>query len=401
MMPAYNPVAMSSRRKFLKNTLLLTAAGSLPGISWASTTGGSANRMVFIILRGAMDGLAAVVPYSESALLELRGALVPPDNTLLKLDSHFALHPAFANMFKMHQTGELGILHATATPYRQRSHFDGQNVLESGMDMANNSADGWLNRAIAYNSTQQGMVIGQAIPLVLRGTANTASWSPAILPALTENTLGRLSNMYAADAFLGPRLEQALLAQGIAGSSGINTNSQAVPTFPVLIDAAVGFLTASGHGPDLLVLESEGWDTHANQGNNQGQLARKFAELDAGLNALKQGLAQQWANTTVVVVTEFGRTARVNGSGGTDHGTGGVAFVAGGALSLSGSQTLLGDWPGLAANTLYEGRDLQPSNDLRSLLKTVMHQHMGYSRSALDELVFPGSSQVPLIDGLY
>ncbi len=400
-MPANKPALMSSRRRFLKNTLLLSAAGCLPGISWASTTDGSANRLVVIILRGAMDGLAAVVPYSEPSLLEFRGSLVPPDNTLLKLDNHFALHPAFANMFQMHQSGELGILHATATPYRQRSHFDGQNVLESGLDMANNSADGWLNRAIAYNSTQQAMVIGQAMPLVLRGAASTASWSPAIHPALTENTMGRLTGMYAEDAFLGPRLEQALFAQGIAGSSGINTNSQAAPTFPGLVDAAVGFLTTPDNGPDLVVLESEGWDTHANQGNEQGQLPRKFAELDAGLNALKQGMGQQWANTSVVVVTEFGRTVRVNGSGGSDHGTGGVAFVAGGALSLSGAQALLGDWPGVAASQLYEGRDLQPANDMRSLLKTVMHQHMGYSRSALDEIVFPGSSHVSLIEGLY
>lgn len=390
---------LASRRRFLKQALAVGAAGSLPGISWATTPMGGNSRLVLIILRGAMDGLSAVIPFSEPELANWRAPLVPAENTLLKLDHQFALHPAFENMFQLHQQGELAIIHAVATPYRQRSHFDGQNVLENGLEQAG-IYTGWLNRALQHNSNTQAMAIGQAIPLVLRGATSVPSWTPPNLPPVNDDTLNRLVRLYNHDAYLGPRLEQALIARNIAGSrpamSGQNNQG-----FNTLVTAAVNFLSAPD-GPNVVVLENDGWDTHAGQGNEQGTLARKFVELDVSISRLKAGLASKWKDTAVVVVTEFGRTVRVNGALGTDHGTGGVAFVAGGALALRhNASSVLGNWPGLAEHELHEGRDLQATTDLRSVLKTVLHQHLGYSYQMLNEQVFPGSQDAGPLAGLF
>jgi len=392
-----------NRRQFLKNALLLSAASTLSGLSWATTDAGSSQRMVLIILRGGMDGLSAVVPWRDVQLARLRAPLVPTESSLHKLDAHFALHPSFNHLFQLYGKGQLGILHAVATPYRSRSHFDGQLVLENGFNVAAapiSSASGWLNRALQTSGKQQGLAIGQAIPQVLRGHAEVASWTPPVMPTLSDDTLQRLLTLYAEDQFLGPRLQQAVHASTIAGTEQTGMQRRPVPAFPVLIDAAVNFLNTP-QGPNIVVLESDGWDTHANQGNAQGLLARRFNELDEGVSRLQQGLGANWTNTVVIIVTEFGRTVQVNGTLGTDHGTGGLALVAGGALSLQRSaQSLLGEWPGLAERDLHEGRDLQASTDLRSLFKTVLHRHMGYSLQSLDSAVFPDSANIGLLDGL-
>ncbi|MBJ54502.1 MAG: Tat pathway signal protein [Gammaproteobacteria bacterium] len=379
-----------NRRQFLKSTALLAGAGSIPGLSWASTGISGNNKLAVIILRGAMDGLSAVIPYGDPLLASYRGALIPDDSSLLKLDNYFALHPAFTESFKLQQSGELGIVHAVASAYRERSHFDGQNVLESGLDIAMPNPSGWLNRALQLQTQQQAMALGQAVPLILRGEASVGSWSPPTLPAMNGDTLSRLQKLYDMDSFLRPRLLEALNAREIVGT---DMDSEASLTgFPALVDAAASFLNAV-NGPNIVVLENDGWDTHANQGTEQGTLPRKFAELDASLAQLKLGLGSTWQNTVVVVMTEFGRTVRVNGSLGTDHGTASVAFLAGGSVSkFTSGSAVTGPWPGLGENSLRDGRDLQPTNDIRQLLVEVLNLHMGYDQRTLRELVFTGLS---------
>lgn len=377
-----------NRRQFIKAATLLAGAGSLPGLSWANSVISGENKLAVIILRGAMDGLSAVIPYGDSALSGYRAALIPADNTLLKLDNYFALHPAFSGLYQLQQTGELGIVHAVASAYRERSHFDGQNVLESGLETAQSNPSGWLNRAIQFQSQQQAMALGQSVPLILRGQASVGSWAPAVLPAINDDTLSRLQSLYNNDSFLGPRLQEALNARDIVGAAMGGT--RAPQGFAALVDAAANFLNATG-GPNIVVLENDGWDTHVNQGAAQGNLQRKFTELDSSITQLKAGLGSTWQNTVVIVMTEFGRTVRVNGSQGTDHGTASVAFLAGGGLIKYGARpAVLGPWPGLTESSLREGRDLQPTNDLRSLIAEILQSHMGFSTSLVHDVVFPG-----------
>jgi len=376
-----------NRRQFLQTAAVLGAAGSLPGLSWANSGISGNNKLAVIILRGAMDGLAAVIPYGDPSLSTHRAALIPADDTLLKLDNFFALHPALPGLFNLQKTGELGIVHAIASAYRERSHFDGQNVLESGLEIAQPNPSGWLNRALQVQNQQQAMALGQSVPLILRGQASVGSWAPPVLPALNDDTLTRLQNLYNADSFLGPRLQEALNAKEIVGSGMTNSRAQG---FTALIDAAGSFLKAPD-GPNIVVLENDGWDTHANQGGAQGTLPRKFTELDNSITRLKTALGTTWQDTVVVVMTEFGRTVRVNGTLGTDHGTAGVAFLVGGGLVKYGSRpAVLGPWPGLSDSSLRDGRDLQPTNDLRSLIAEVLQSHMGFNGQLLRELVFPG-----------
>lgn len=376
-----------NRRQFIQSAAVMAAASTLPGLSWANSAISGNNKLAVIILRGAMDGLAAVIPYGDAALRTHRAALIPADETLLKLDNFFALHPAFTGLFQLQKAGELGIVHAIASGYRERSHFDGQNVLESGLETALPNATGWLNRAIQVQNQQQAMALGQSVPLILRGQASVGSWAPPVLPALNEDTLTRLQSLYNTDSFLGPRLQEALDARAIVSAGMTNSRARG---FTALIDAAGNFLKAPG-GPNIVVLENDGWDTHVNQGGAQGTLPRKFTELDSSITRLKTALGTTWQNTVVVVMTEFGRTVRVNGTQGTDHGTAGVAFLAGGGLTKYGSRpAVLGPWPGLSESSLREGRDLQPTNDLRILIAEILQSHMGFNGQLLRSVVFPG-----------
>lgn len=377
-----------NRRQFIKTATMLAAAGSIPGLSWASSAISGENKLAVIILRGAMDGLSAVIPYGDPMLAGYRAALIPADNTLLKLDNLFALHPAFTGLFALQQAGELGIVHAIASAYRERSHFDGQNVLESGLDMPQPNPSGWLNRVLQTQQHQQAMALGQSVPLILRGQASAGSWAPPVLPPVSDDTLYRLQTLYNADSFLGVRLQETLNARAIV-ETGMS-DSSANQGFSALIDAAANFLNAPA-GPNIVVMENDGWDTHANQGDAQGTLARKFTELDSSIVQLKLGLGATWQKTMVVVMTEFGRTVRVNGSLGTDHGTATVSFLAGGGVSRLGvRQPVMGPWPGLSESSLRDGRDLQPTNDLRSLLAEVLQLHMGFDAQLLRDSVFPG-----------
>ena len=435
-----------TRRRFLVNGSLATGllGGCLVTTRMAFAAPGAANqgRFVFVILRGALDGLSAVPPYGDPAYAALRGqiAVPAPSRTLgdgksgLKLDNTFALHPSLSFMHERWRERELVVMHAVATPYRERSHFDAQDVLESGGLRPHALATGWLNRSFgaaggyaantsaarALQSKELGVALGSNVPLVMRGPAQVASWSPSRLSNLSDDTLQRLADLYATDGLLSQRLADALASDSIAtagqremrealadnNSMGVEAG-EAVPAagngrrynaarYVETVRAAASFLRRDD-GPRVAVLETSGWDTHANEGGAEGPLAVRLATLDAGLREFRIALGPAWQNTAVLLVTEFGRTAAVNGTRGTDHGTGAAAFLVGGAVA---GGRMLADWPGLAPAALYEGRDVRPTLDLRAVIKGVLHEQLGVADRALDSEVFPDSGAVRRVAGL-
>jgi len=397
---------MLNRRALLKSLGLAAIAGSTPGLTFAKAE--SDARLVLIVLRGAVDGLALAAPYGDGNYRSVRGelALSNPGTTegLLKLDGIFGLHPSFVNLHKSFAAGDASVIHAVASPYRSRSHFDGQDMLESGAMKVGGHRDGWLNRALARVDGQTGnasaIALSENTPLILRGANSVATWAPSRLPGADDNTLERLQQLYADDEFFATRLQQALRSQEIAGTqSGMNTTAKRgndEKQFVDLMKSAALFLNAPD-GPTIAVAELGGWDTHGNQGASQGALARRFGTLDLSLGNLRDGLGDSWEKTVVVVVTEFGRTVRVNGTRGTDHGTGTAALVMGGAVD---GGKVITDWPGLGSNNLYADRDLLPTTDLRSVFKAVLADHLKLPADFIEHEVFPESSSAKPLENL-
>ncbi len=343
------------------------------------------NRLLVVVLRGAMDGLGAVVPYGDSAYADARGTLAMPQNgdDLIRLDRFFALPNALQSLAPLYQQKQMLVLHASATSYRERSHFDAQDCLENGSNTAHGLNSGWLNRSLAALQTDSSAIaVGPNIPLVLRGNSPVNSWAPSVLPNVDDEFLMRVMSMYDADVQMQKTLAQAQEMTDMSEGMTIANNNKA---FIGLMQKAASFM--SGNNPARIgTVELGGWDTHSNQGLATGRLATNLKLLADGLVAYQQAMGAQWKQTAVLVVTEFGRTVEVNGSNGTDHGTASAAFLLGG--NINGGQ-VIGDWPGL--NKLYEDRDLIPANDLRSLFKSVLNQHMGISTGQLEESIFPDS----------
>ncbi len=393
---------MMNRRELLRAMGLTTFASSLPGIAFAGA--GTDARLVLIVLRGAVDGLALAAPYGDKDYRDVRGelALDKPgtSNGLLDLDGFFGLHPSLQGIHERFVDGEATVIHAIASPYRSRSHFDGQDILENGGNTVGGLRDGWLNRALApiASDHEVAIALAQNTPLVLRGDNSVTSWAPSRLPDADDSTIARLQRLYADDAFFAPRLEQALnsqeIAEGMAGSAKRRGND--ARQFEELMTSAARFLVAPD-GPRIAVVELGGWDTHANQGAESGALANRFAALDTGIANLRAGLGNAWQDTAVAVVTEFGRTVHVNGTRGTDHGTATAALLLSGAVA---GGKVVTDWPGLGTNDLYAGRDLQPTTDLRSLFKGVLEQHLAIDAGFVETTVFPDSKTVRPLENL-
>ncbi len=401
------------RREFL-TCAALAASGALLSTRVAFARAGTGtSRFVLVMMRGALDGLAAVPPLGDHDYAGLRRelALQPAGKAggALPLDGFFGLHPSLSFLQQCYAARELTVLHALASPYRERSHFDGQDVLENGTTRPHALQTGWLNRALeaapAAAAREAGVSLGQNVPLVMRGPATVTSWSPSRLAALDEDTLARITDLYAADSLLSMRLADALAANAIAadeGGSAAAMASHAAPgargkaRYAEVVRAAAGFLR-SEDGPKVAVFDTSGWDTHANEGGAQGQLAARLGELDTGLATLHQELGPAWQNTAVLLVTEFGRTAALNGTRGTDHGTATVAFLVGGAVA---GGRVIADWPGLSPRALHQGRDLAPTLDLRSVLKGILAEQLAVPARALEEGVFPGSSSARPLRGL-
>jgi uncharacterized protein (DUF1501 family) len=385
------------RRRFLHAGAALTLLSPAMNRAFAAATDDA--RFVVVILRGGLDGIAAVPAYGESRYQSLRGplALDAPGSTngILKLDGLFGLHPSLSGLHRLYTEGDLAVIHAAASPYRERSHFDGQKVLEAGGVTPTTSSGGWLNRALgamaAESFGRDAIALSAAVPLILRGDQSVTSWSPSRLPDTDDDTLARVRQLYeSSDPELATRLTSALNAREIAGENGMDGMRASGQQLAPLTNAAARFLAADD-GPRIAVIDSGGWDTHANQGGANGNLANRLGQLDAGIADLRSELGPVWDRTTVVVVTEFGRTVAANGTRGTDHGTAGCAFVAGGAIR--GGQ-VIADWPGLGERDLYQGRDLAPTMDLRSVFKGILTDRFGLSQRALNGEVFPASESV-------
>jgi len=391
---------MLDRRTLLRTSLQLTLLA--PFARLANAAADKSSRFVLVILRGALDGLAACAPYADPQYGALRGplALGAPgaEGGVLKLDGTFGLHPSLVNLHALYQAHELTVLHAVATPYRERSHFDAQKVLEAGKLSPSATDGGWLNRALAVmhgaGDARGAVALNDTVPLVLRGDVAVNTWAPSRLPDADEDLLARVRRLYeAVDPPLASKLNEALDARAIAGDAASGAMGGSQQQVTPLVNAAARFLK-SPDGPRIAVIDVGGWDTHANQGGAQGNLAQRLKGLDAGIQTLKTELGPVWGDTTVLVVTEFGRTVAVNGTRGTDHGTAGVAFLAGGGIK---GGRVVSDWPGLAARELYENRDLKPTTDLRRVFKSVLAERFGMAESALERAVFPDSaSAVPL-----
>jgi uncharacterized protein (DUF1501 family) len=374
-------------------------------------------------MRGALDGLSAVPPYADPDYARLRGELAigaPGGNDgALALDGYFGLNPGLAFLQQSYLARELIVMPAVASAYRERSHFDGQDVLESGMTQPHASQTGWLNRALGNLpaatrvSGQGGVALAQNVPLVLRGPAEVASWSPSVLPDLDDDTMRRISERYASDPLLSRRLAEALstgsevvqaaappMASDAAATAAMSPASPVVRStagrYTETVRTAAGFLRRDD-GPTVAVFDTTGWDTHFNEGGAQGQLRTRLGVLDESLRTLKETLGDVWPRTVVLLATEFGRTAAANGTRGTDHGTASAAFLLGGAVA---GGRVLADWPGLSARALYQQRDLKPTLDLRSVMKSVLHDHLQVASRALDTEVFPDSRAAPYITGL-
>ena len=399
----------TTRRHFLRRAAQGALLGPLAArLSLAGAASPGAPRLALLILRGGMDGLAAVPAVGDPSFATARGALGQFDAPALPLTNLFALHPALVQLHAMYGRGELAVLHATGLPYRDRSHFDAQQVLESGGTRPFELTTGWLGRALA-GSNQSGIALQPAVPLVLRGHAGVDTWAPSVLPDPGADLLTRLERLYRADAPLAQALTRARELRveggmpampGMAAAPGMAASATAVPgralaALAALTTQAAAFLVKPD-GPQVAVLEMGGWDTHANQSSPNGPLANNLRQLDAALAALREGLqpGDTWSRTVVLVLTEFGRQVEVNGTQGSDHGSGGVALALGGAVR--GGQ-VIADWPGLAPKDRFEGRDLRITTDLRALIRTTLHQHLHVSLAKLDSTVLPGSAGLPML----
>lgn len=405
-----------SRRELLLASGVLFAWAHLPKAALAE---GRDPRLLVIVLRGALDGLAAVPPVGDPDWAKLRGdkALSLDGKTpALPLDSTFALNPAMPELHRLYKKGQATIVHAAATPYRERSHFDGQDVLESGLPKPGATDTGWLNRALmalepggrANPKGGNAFAVGPVTPLVVRGAAPVLSWTPPRLPPSSDDTVMRLMDLYNhTDPALARVLEERQGLTAIARAGNMDQRpakgrpslagaAQLRAYFADSAGAAAKFM-ARADGPRIGALAFDGWDTHAAEGEIDGRLSVLLGSLDGAIAAIEHGMGQAWRETTVAIITEFGRTARVNGTDGTDHGTGTVALLAGGALK---GGRVVADWPGLKEVNLHEGRDLKPTTDLRAVLKGLLHHHAGVSEKALASVVFPDSDSVKPMENL-
>ncbi len=379
-----------NRRTVLKRVGagLAIAGAQPPRLAFASPETDA--RFVVLVQRGGMDGLAAVPAHGDPNYVRARAglALPPPgaDGGMLRLDSTFGLHPTLTEFTKAWNDGALLPIHAVCVAYHGRSHFEAQNVLENGAAVPYALRSGWLNRAMAALPSRGdlGIAITQTMPVIMRGDAPVTSWYPSVLPQPSDDTIDRIAAMYAQDPKLAAALSRARGARAMAADTHGGTQ------FAQLMAAAGSFL-ARPEGPRVAMIESGGWDTHANQSAQYGALDRNLRALDRGIGALRAALGSAWARTAVLIATEFGRTVAMNGTQGTDHGTGGAAFLLGGAIA---GGRVLTDWPGLGPNDLLEGRDLRPTVDLRSVMKSVLADHLKVPGAHIEASVFPNSARV-------
>lgn len=407
-----------SRRNFLAGAAAFTAWASIPSIAAAS--GGRDPRFVTIILRGALDGLAAVAPVGDRHYEEVRDRWAMPlegEHAGFPLNDFFTLNRRLPTVADLYARGEALFVHAVHTPYRERSHFEGQDVLENGTTSETHHSDGWLGRAVAQMPVDSrmaragGFAAASAPPLVMRGAPDIVTWLPAGLPTASDDTRARLLSLYEhTDPTLAKALASGLHLEDLVGTemeitANVEQASMDMMGGPargrvrevVAAATAAGRSMAADDGARVGFLDLSGFDTHRGQALVDGTLGRTLSDLDVAIKSLRHAMGDAWRDTVVAVLTEFGRTVRMNGSNGTDHGTATVAMLLGGAVA---GGRVVADWPGLAPNELYEGRDLMPTADLRGVLKGAMRDHLGLDARQLGDIVFPESRDVAPMEGL-
>jgi uncharacterized protein (DUF1501 family) len=367
---------MIIRRNFLG--MMGVGAGFLGFSGLAVAQAATDRRFVFIIQRGAADGIGTLIPTGDPALPAARGALMVEGAT--KLDAMFSLHPSLSEVNAMFARNEALFAHAVASPYRDRSHFDAQNILESGGRAAYSMKTGWMNRLVGLlpKAEAKAIALSPTIPMALRGPAEVASYAPSNLPDASADLLARVGQLYMQDAQLHGLWEQALQTRNMAGDTSDLNGRNATA-----IGALTAKLMAGPHGARIAMAETNGWDTHSGQ---KGRLANQLKGLDGLLAALRTGLGADWSKTLVIVATEFGRTVAANGTGGTDHGTASAAMLLGGAVN---GGRVIADWPGLSQSSLYEARDLKPTLALDTLINGAVAAHFGLDPDRTFAALFP------------
>ena len=371
---------MLTRRSFMAAGTAASALAPFGAPALAFAKANTERRFVFIIQRGAADGLSILAPTGDPGFAGIRGDFASDAAAGTKLDSFFTLHPALSQVSGMYSEKQALFVHAVASPYRDRSHFDGQNVLETGGSAAYRLKDGWINRLLGLLPAidSKALALSSTVPMALRGEREVSSYASSQLPSPSDDLLARVGSLYESDpqlhelwtAAMDTRMKAGTVAQGAGGEKG----------------SATGALAARmllGDGARIAMIETNGWDTHSAQ---RGRLNAQLRDLDQMLGALKTGLGTQWANTLVIIATEFGRTARPNGTGGTDHGQGSASMLLGGAVA---GGRVLADWPGLADAALYEGRDLRPTADLDALIAGALAQHYSLEPARVMRTLFP------------
>ena len=348
-------------------------------------------RFIFIIQRGAADGLGIVAPTGDPAYASQRGSLAEAFASAPKLGDTFSLHPALRHTLGLYRHGEALFAHAVASPYRERSHFDGQNVLETGGSRANQLKDGWMNRMLELvpSGAAKAVAVSTTVPMALRGPNEVSSYAPSALPGASDDLLQRVTMLYEGDSQLHALWSKALATREVTGDLAVKGRQDAAAT-----GALVAKLLLPANGARIAMVETGGWDTHSRQ---SPRLDANLTSLDAMIGALHAGLRPVWPQTTILVATEFGRTVAVNGTGGTDHGTAACALLLGG--SVIGGRVLT-DWPGLAPAQLYEGRDLRPTMELDALIAGAVAGSFGIDPARAASVLFPGATKGRRIDGL-
>lgn len=396
---------MLTRRHILQGIGAAAFAGGLTLSRLAFGAAPTENRLAFVVLRGGLDGLDAMPPYGDRHYYQHRPKIAVPapgkEGGALDLNGHFGLHPSLAPLMDLYRDGELLMIPAATTGYRERSHFDGQNVLENGTGKPSGVSDGWLNRALAKlndGDHRMGLSVGHAIPLLMRGEASVRTWAPSRLPKADDDFMQRLAYIYKEDNLFSAALRQGRQSQdgaagvmdGMTPQRGGGRRGQ-----NKLLAEAAGRLLAEPNGPRVAVIEMGGWDTHAGQAN---RLRNLLANLAESLISFKEATGETWSKTSVIVVSEFGRTVAQNGTGGTDHGTGGIAMVLGGAVK---GGKVGGDWPGLSDRALLDNRDVRPTTDYRSIFKAALIEQAGLGQGFIEDIVFPGSRNIQPLGGLF
>ena len=369
------------RRHFLGAGASLTLVGSpLLAGAQSQTTAYGQRRLLVLMLRGGMDGLCAIPPTGDPRLQALRGNLVPGE--LLRGNDFFGVHPALPTFASLIAQGQAVAVHATGFGYTGRSHFEGQDIMQSGVTKPYASASGWLGRAMEKAQLGAGVAISIPMPLILRGDSKSETQFPTWMPAPPADTYALIERLWQGHpelAALGTRLRSGRVEAAMAGAP--------TPAFDNRKSAAglaheAALRMQASDGPMVGLIDFNGFDTHAAQGAGEGVHATRLKQVDDAIRSFRQSMGPRWDDCLVLTVTEFGRTAAENGTTGTDHGWGGCILAAGGLVRTAG---VVADWPGLETARLFEGRDLTVTVDAAAVYAQALHSVFGLSAAQVQD----------------